>query len=80
MHVDYKPHSSNFAKITAIAQLVDSRSYIGGQLHVSEEADPVSLERGDCVLFPSFVLHGVTRVQKGSRLVLAAWAAGLQLV
>jgi len=79
MHVDYKPHFANFAKITAIVQLVDPDSYVGGLLHVTEEGDPVRLECGDCVVFPSVVMHGVSRVDKGARIVLAAWAAGPQL-
>mgnify|MGYP003119417792 FL=1 len=37
-----------------------------------------TMEKGDCILFSSFISHRVTRVTKGHRWALVAWFSGPQ--
>lgn len=62
-------------KITAIIPLVHDSAWDGGGLWIDDE-EVCGLRRGDCVLFPSFVPHEVTKVCRGERWVMAAWASG----
>jgi hypothetical protein len=78
-HSDFDYSSLDQSKITAIVPLVKRDSWSGGQLSVAGTSVR-PLEQGDCVLFPSFARHAVSRVKKGTRIVLSAWAAGPRLV
>lgn len=78
-HVDYDYTSTDQSKITAIVPLVPSRSWSGGDLTVADRRT-ARIDRGDCLLFPSFVWHAVSPVTRGERVVLSAWAAGPRLV
>lgn len=74
-HVDYDHVHEDFAKITCVCQLSAREAFDGGALEISERFRP-TLERGDALFFPSFSLHRVTRLERGTRLVLTAWARG----
>ena len=71
--LDYK--TADHSKITAIVPLVSRSSWSGGRLIVSSDATP-RCEKGDAVFFPSFAMHEVTKVTRGTRTVLAAWVSG----
>lgn len=75
-HSDVDYTTSDHSKITAVVQLVSSRSWSGGRLCVGSAGPVPKLEKGDCVLFPSFSVHEVTPVTRGTRVTLTAWAAG----
>jgi len=79
-HADYDYESTDQSKITAIVPLVGRTSWEGGDLFVQGQSIPRSPDKGDCLLFPSFAWHGVSRVTKGARIVLSAWVAGPRLV
>lgn len=65
-------------KLSLTLQLSDSNSYEGGDLclHLSEESILTKREQGYIAVFPSWTLHEVTPVTKGSRYSLVAWVTG----
>ena len=79
-HIDRGTHVNNNPprKLTVVAQLTDSESYIGGDLEILVARSPQSLDRapGSVHVFPSFVLHRITPVEAGSRLSIVGWITG----
>jgi PKHD-type hydroxylase len=65
-------------KLTLVMQLSDPAGYEGGALQTLPDATPREAERslGAAILFPSFVLHRVTPVTRGTRQSLTLWAHG----
>ena len=65
-------------KLTLVAQLSAPDSYIGGALEVMPSSHAVTAQkaRGTVTIFPSYLLHRVTPVTKGSRASLTVWAHG----
>ena len=65
-------------KVSAVLQLSDPDEYEGGNLELSpggsERAAP--RKKGYMSIFPSFVMHRVTPVTKGTRRTLVAWFTG----
>lgn len=77
-HVDAGPALASVRKLSFSMQLSDPQSYEGGDLllHLSEQPTKMSREQGFVALFPSFTLHEVTPVTKGTRYSLVAWVTG----
>lgn len=67
-------------KLSVVMQLSDPSEYEGGTLQIMVDSTPkqVQKKRGLIVAFPSYVLHQVTPVTKGSRQSLVTWIAGPQ--
>jgi PKHD-type hydroxylase len=65
-------------KLTLVIQLSDPDDYDGGMLDLRPGANMVSAPRGKGVaaFFPSFVLHRVSPVTRGTRWSLTLWAHG----
>lgn len=65
-------------KLSLSLQLSDPDTYEGGdlQLKFGEEEQTASRDRGMICLFPSWSLHRVTPVTKGTRYSLVAWVSG----
>ena len=65
-------------KLTVVIQLSDPADYEGGELQTWAGAEPAAHRRGlgDAVVFPSFLLHRVTRVTRGARVSLTQWVHG----
>ena len=65
-------------KISFTLQLSDPKDYEGGDLclHLKSKPEKMKKERGDVVIFPSYVLHEVTPVTKGTRYSLVSWITG----
>ena len=68
-------------KISYSILLNDPSEYEGGELHIWDghgEGDTLikDLKAGYLVAFPSFLLHEVTPVTKGTRKSLVCWARG----
>jgi PKHD-type hydroxylase len=63
-----------------VLQLTDPSQYEGGNLQIVTGGDPLTVrkQRGLVAVFPSYVLHQVTPVTKGSRQSLVAWITGPQ--
>jgi PKHD-type hydroxylase len=65
-------------KISVSVQLSRSEDYDGGDLELLFGNQPEQMERsrGTFIAFPSFVLHRVTPVTRGTRWSLVAWILG----
>lgn len=65
-------------KLSFSLQLTDPLEYDGGELHIHESVTPIvaSKEKGMLNIFPSFMLHEVTPVTRGTRQSLVGWVNG----
>jgi PKHD-type hydroxylase len=65
-------------KLSMAVQLSDPSEYDGGALQVMTSGEPQSIpkKRGMIAVFPSYILHQVTPVTRGSRQSLVAWVSG----
>lgn len=65
-------------KLSLVLQLTDPSQYEGGNLEIMASSNPqqVRKQRGLVAAFPSYVMHQVTPVTKGSRQSLVAWISG----
>jgi PKHD-type hydroxylase len=79
VHSDYDYTSSDRSKLSIVIPLVDPHEWKGGALEIGNNLAAPHLERGDAVLFPSFIPHRVTRIIRGSRVILSAWVSGPSL-
>ena len=86
-HTDDDGHSrenidDSMRKISMSCLLTDSSEFEGGDFQLQTSATPynIKLEKGDIVMFPSYVLHRVSPVTKGTRHSLVAWAHGRAFV
>jgi PKHD-type hydroxylase len=67
-----------YRKLSIVFQLSDPADYCGGGLLLHTGGAPTELprKRGDIAAFPSYVLHEVTPVTRGTRYSLVAWITG----
>lgn len=65
-------------KLSLVLQLSDPSEYKGGDLEfmVGPETTVATKKKGLIYVFPSWVMHRVTPVTKGTRRSLVVWAAG----
>jgi PKHD-type hydroxylase len=68
-------------KLSMVIQLSDPSEYEGGDLEIQTihlgPPDPAVLRKqGNVIVFPSFLMHRVTPVTKGTRYSLVAWMEG----
>lgn len=65
-------------KLTLVVQLSDAGAYEGGDLDIMPGAQTLTANRAQgCVsIFPSFTLHQVTPVTRGTRFSMTVWAHG----
>ena len=83
-HVDCCTRGDTVRKITAVLQLDETDDYAGGDLEFRrlEEPDerldgpPELRDQGTVVVFPSYLVHRVTPVTRGTRRSLAMWMTG----
>lgn len=80
-HTDLGP-DANTRKLSVVVQLSDPSEYEGGELQykIGDEESTVPKEKGYVIIFPSFILHRVTPVTKGTRRTLALWTTGPSFV
>lgn len=76
-HIDKFLHKP-VRKLSFVLQLTDPSKYTGGDLELffSDKAEKIPRDIGYAVLFPSYVLHRVTPVTKGTRHSLVSWITG----
>jgi len=76
-HQDYGGNGVS-RKLSMVIQLSDASEYEGGNLQVMTTGEPINMrkQRGLVVAFPSYVLHQVTPVTRGSRQSLVVWVSG----
>jgi PKHD-type hydroxylase len=65
-------------KLSLVLQLSDPSDYEGGDLEVMTSWEPqkIKKEKGMIAVFPSYTLHRVTPITKGTRKTLVVWATG----
>jgi PKHD-type hydroxylase len=65
-------------KLSFVIQLSDPKTYEGGDLILWTSKDPriINKKRGLITFFPSYTLHEVTPVTKGTRYTLVGWVHG----
>lgn len=84
-HRDDNPgavHTRPFDRLLSVVLLLSPPAeFDGGSFQVKAELDSqnVPLNQGDCVVFPSALLHRVTPVTQGVRHSLVSWAEGPRL-
>lgn len=76
-HID-KVYQGKVRKLSMVIQLSDPSEYEGGDLNLYEGKNPITIkkQKGHLVVFPSYTLHEVTPVTKGTRRTLVAWLTG----
>lgn len=76
-HLDYNSKGIS-RKLSLVLQLTDPSQYEGGNLEImiSSKPEVVPKQRGLIALFPSYTLHRVTPVTKGTRQSLVVWTSG----
>lgn len=68
-----------FRKISVTVQLSDSNEYEGGDLQIwsgGQQPNTAPKGKGNVVIFPSFMMHRVTPVTKGTRKSFVLWLGG----
>jgi predicted 2-oxoglutarate/Fe(II)-dependent dioxygenase YbiX len=77
MHID-KTLNGPVRKLSLTIQLSPPEDYEGGELalQIGKEPDIMPKELGKMVVFPSYVLHEVRPITKGTRYSLVAWITG----
>lgn len=77
-HCDSGYDNSVARKLSFSVQLSDPEDYEGGELLLYNAAEPARPpnKRGTINFFPSFTLHEVTPVTKGTRYSLVGWVNG----
>jgi len=77
----WESHNCGHRKLSMVIQLSDPSEYEGGDLEIKPlclgPPDPMVLRKqGNVIVFPSFLMHRVTPVTKGTRYSLVAWMEG----
>jgi PKHD-type hydroxylase len=77
-HVDHSTMTPSPRKLSLSLQLSDPSEYEGCalELRAANNIDTAPMERGTVIAFPSYVLHRVTPILKGTRRSLVSWISG----
>ena len=78
-HIDmmYQSPTRAIRKLSFTIQLTDPEEYEGGDVIIKTGSDsPIHKDLGTISFFPSYVLHEVTPVTKGTRHALVGWITG----
>ena len=78
-HMDIGGDNLSQRKISITVQLSDSEDYLGGDLQLWPGGTyPIQAPRGkgNVVIFPSFMMHRITPVIKGTRKSFVLWLGG----
>jgi PKHD-type hydroxylase len=77
-HLDMSFGGVHYRKLSFSLQLDDGSAYDGGDFKVITSKNPIETKRGqgDLILFPSFIMHEVTPITKGTRHSLVGWVCG----
>lgn len=75
-HIDLGGELGFNRKLTMTIQLSPFDDYDGGYLSLVNVSHTPAMQQGDATMYPTFIPHGVTEVQRGTRYSLIAWVEG----
>ncbi len=77
-HLDFGAGEISARKLSMTIQLSDQNDYEGGDLQfmINKEIVNAPREKGTIVIFPSFIIHRVTPITKGTRQSIVGWVSG----
>jgi PKHD-type hydroxylase len=77
-HIDKGMINNAPRKLSMVLQLSDPSEYEGGDLQFYVQSEPINAEKkkGLIYIFPSWILHRVTPVTRGTRRSLVVWITG----
>lgn len=77
-HMDIGDKNLSMRKISVTMQLSHPDEYEGGELQImkSQYVENAPRDLGSIIIFPSYMLHRVTAVTKGTRKSLVLWSGG----
>lgn len=77
-HMDFGPGVNSTRKLSISVQLSDPDTYEGGDLQfmINQKVITAPREKGTVIVFPSFILHRVTEITKGTRESIVSWVSG----
>jgi PKHD-type hydroxylase len=68
-----------YRKLSLVVMLAGKNDYKGGVLNLfcgGSEPTEIRLDKGEAIVFPSYMLHNVTEVTEGKRISLVGWVQG----
>ena len=77
-HLDFGAGETSNRKLSMTMQLSNPNDYEGGDLQfmVNQNIVTAPREQGTLIIFPSFILHRVTPITKGTRQSIVGWVSG----
>ena len=77
-HLDFGKGEISARKLSITVQLSDENEYEGGDLQfmINEKVVNAPRKKGTIVVFPSFIIHRVTPITKGTRQSIVGWVSG----
>lgn len=77
-HQDFGAGAISARKLSMTIQLSDPNEYEGGDLQFMINQNIVSAprEKGTIIIFPSYAMHRVTPITKGTRQSIVGWVSG----
>lgn len=77
-HLDFGAGAISARKLSMTIQLSESDEYEGGDLQFMMNQKIVNAPRkkGTIIIFPSFIMHRVTPITKGTRQSIVGWVSG----
>lgn len=78
-HQDIGPGSASHRKVSITVQLSDPSEYEGGDLQIWSGGNSISTAAkgaGVVFIFPSYMMHRVTKITKGTRRSFVLWVGG----
>jgi PKHD-type hydroxylase len=77
-HLDFGAGAISARKLSMTIQLSDSDDYEGGDLQfmINQKIVNAPRKKGTIIIFPSFIIHRVTPITKGTRQSIVGWVSG----
>jgi PKHD-type hydroxylase len=75
-HVDLGANRASRRKLSMTLQLSSPDEYEGGELEFMDPAETAGRKIGTLCVFPSFVLHRVRPITRGTRWSMVSWICG----
>lgn len=80
-HMDIGPGNASERKVSLTVQLSEADEYTGGDLELwmgGKSTHEGPRGAGNVVIFPSYIMHRVKRVEEGTRRSFVLWVGGAQ--